>query len=48
MERLEDEFVAGTWAPSFLKTTTTNKPPKKKKNDKGTPKENILKNKKGG
>ena len=46
MERLEDDFVAGTWAPSFLETTTNNEPPtKKKKSNKGTSKENKSINK---
>ena len=27
MERLEDDFVAGTWSPTFLETTTNNEPP---------------------
>ena len=36
MERLQDDFVAGTWAPSFLETTTNNEPPtKNKKSNKG-------------
>ena len=38
MERLEDEFVAGTLAPSFLITTTNEPPKKKRKNNKATPK----------
>ena len=31
MERLKDDFVAGTWGPSFLKITATNEPHKKKR-----------------